>query len=151
MGLTVGIHKAPRMPKMLLKKSTWYKAQRHVCAKARLRNPESSSKVGFWGKSGNRSKGGGTRSRFYCRDKEETHFRTYFLTYFLKWPETWFWATLGHFIFFRDYSLVAHASLHNLGHLPNRKTHKSRKLEKNRQKRGKIQELTCVWSILFLF
>ena len=34
------IHKAPRMPKDSSKKRAWYQARRHVCAKARLRNPE---------------------------------------------------------------------------------------------------------------
>ena len=39
------IHKAPRMPrKILLKNRAWYQARRHVCAKARLRNPEKTRK-----------------------------------------------------------------------------------------------------------
>ena len=40
-GAPFPIHKAPRMPKNSSKKRTWYQARRHVCAKARLRNPES--------------------------------------------------------------------------------------------------------------
>ena len=39
-GAPFPVHKAPRMPKIGLKKRTWYQARRHVCAKARLRNPD---------------------------------------------------------------------------------------------------------------
>ena len=41
-GAPLPLHKAPRMPKNTSKKP-WYKAQRHVCAKARLRNLDKSA------------------------------------------------------------------------------------------------------------
>ena len=43
-GAPFPVHKAPRMPKNTSKKRTWYQARRHVCAKARLRNPDQSQK-----------------------------------------------------------------------------------------------------------
>ena len=39
-GAPFPLHTAPRMPKNLLEKDTWHQAQRHVCAKARLRNTD---------------------------------------------------------------------------------------------------------------
>ena len=42
------IQNAPyRMPKNIAKKRTWYQARRHVCAKARLRNPEATPRSGY--------------------------------------------------------------------------------------------------------
>ena len=40
-GAPFPIYKAPRMPKIFQKKSSWYQARRHVSAKVRLRNHES--------------------------------------------------------------------------------------------------------------
>ena len=54
-GAPFPVHKAPRMPKNRSKKCTWYQARRHVCAKARLRNPDGESSVTRCGISGPRN------------------------------------------------------------------------------------------------
>ena len=53
----------PECPKILLEKRTWYQARRHICAKARLRNPERVCKPWF----PNRGSRFVTKQRFRAR------------------------------------------------------------------------------------
>ena len=68
----------------------------------KIKEPKSSSKVGFGGmvKVGQKV---GPKVGFPVEEKRKTYFRTYFLTYFDHSPETYFSATFGLLYFFRGF------------------------------------------------